>query len=81
MNLENLIKNKQAKVVIIGMGYVGLPHAVEIAKVGFDVSGIDIQEDKVVSLNQGNSYIEDIKDKDLQAVIDSGKFKAFSDCN
>ena len=81
MDLENLINNKQAKVTIIGMGYVGLPHAVEIAKVGFDVSGIDIQEDKVASLNQGNSYIEDIKDKDLQAVIDSGKFKAFSDFN
>ena len=39
MDLENLIKNKEAKVAIIGMGYVGLPHAVEIAKVGFDVSG------------------------------------------
>ena len=78
MDLENLISNKQAKVAIVGMGYVGLPHAVEIAKAGFSVSGIDIQENKVTSLNKGNSYIEDIKDEDLQAVIKTGKFQAFS---
>ncbi len=75
-NLENLIKNKKARVAIIGMGYVGLPHAVEIAKIGFSVSGIDIQKKRVDSLNQGKSYISDVKDKDLKEVIENKKFEA-----
>lgn len=79
MELEQLIKAKQAKVAIIGMGYVGLPHALEITKVGFSVAGIDIQEKKVASLNEGKSYIGDVKDEDLRKMLESGRFKAFSD--
>lgn len=79
MVIENLIKNKQAKVAIIGMGYVGLPHAVEIAKAGFNVVGIDILGDRVISLNSGKSYIGDVKDSDLEEIIKKGKFKAFND--
>lgn len=79
MDLGNLIKNKKAKIAIIGMGYVGLPHSVEIAKAGFFVSGIDIQKGKVDSLNKGKSYIEDVKDKDLKEIIKNKKFKAFND--
>jgi len=78
-NLETLIKTKKAKVTIIGMGYVGLPHAVEVAKAGFFVSGIDIQKDKVVSLNKGKSYIKDVKNKDLKEIIKNKKFRAFND--
>lgn len=79
MNLEELIKNKQAKVAIIGMGYVGLPHAVLIAKAGFNVIGIDILEERVNSLNQGKSYIKDVKGSDLDEIIKNGKFKATND--
>ena len=79
MNLENLIKNKKAKVVIIGMGYVGLPHALEISRAGFFVSGIDIKKERVESLNKGKSYISDVRNKDLKEIIKSKKFRAFSD--
>jgi len=79
MKIKQLIKSKKAKVTIIGMGYVGLPHAVEIAKVGFFVSGIDVQKKRVSSLNKGISYIKDIKSADLKKVIKKKKFKAFND--
>jgi len=75
--LEEKIKNKEAKVAIIGLGYVGLPHAIEIAKAGFFVSGIDIKKERVNSLNQGKSYIGDVKDEDLKEVIEKKRFQAF----
>lgn len=78
MNLDFLIKTKKTKVAIIGMGYVGLPHAIEIAKAGFSVSGIDINKDRVEKLNEGKSYIEDIKSSDIGDVVKAGKFKAYS---
>ena len=79
MTLEKLIKNKKAKVAIIGMGYVGLPHAIEIAKAGFFVFGIDISKQRVASLNKGKSYIDDVSAQDLKEIIKAKKFKAFSD--
>jgi len=79
MNLEELINDKAAKVAIVGMGYVGLPHAVEIANVGMRVFGLDIQQDRVDKLNRGESYIQDVKNEDLQKIIASGKFEASSD--
>ena len=79
MNLYDLIKEKKAKVAIIGMGYVGLPHALEIARVGMQVYGIDIQEKRVNQLNAGKSYIQDVKDSELQGIIDAKKFEAFTD--
>jgi len=78
MNLKNLIKNKKAKVAIIGMGYVGVPHAVLIARAGFFVSGIDIQKKRVNNLNKGKSYIGDVSDEDLREIIKNKKFKAFN---
>jgi len=76
--LENLIKTKKAKVAILGMGYVGLPHAVLMAKAGFSVLGIDIQKKRVDSLNRGKSYIGDVKDEDLKEIIKKNKFWAFN---
>ncbi len=75
-NLEYLIKNKKAKVAVVGLGYVGLPHAVELAKAGFNVFGIDIKKERVDRANKGDSYIGDVKDEDLKSVL--GKFKAFN---
>ena len=60
MNLRLLIKNKKAKVAVIGLGYVGLPTAVELAKVGFEVFGIDIKKERVDLVNKGKSYILDV---------------------
>jgi len=78
MNLEKLIKTKKAKVAIIGMGYVGLPHAIEIANCGFSVSGLDIKKARVDSLNKGKSYIKDVKDEFLRGILKKNKFKAFN---
>jgi UDP-N-acetyl-D-glucosamine dehydrogenase len=51
------IRAKQAKVGIIGLGYVGLPLAVEFARAGLDVTGFDVDEAKITSINQGRTYI------------------------
>lgn len=77
--LERKIKNKTAVVGVIGMGYVGLPLAVELGKEGFKVIGIDINPDKVNLINSGKSDIDDVKDKDLKPLVRAGKIKATTD--
>jgi len=77
--LKDLIIAKKAKVAVLGLGYVGLPHALLIARVGFDVFGIDIKKQRIDSLNSGKSYIGDVKNEDLAEIIKKGKFKAFND--
>jgi UDP-N-acetyl-D-glucosamine dehydrogenase len=64
--LMSKIKNKNAKVAIVGLGYVGLPLAVEMAKEGIEVIGIDVDQRKCDSLNSGKSYIEDISNEELK---------------
>ena len=66
------IENRTARVGIIGLGYVGLPLAVEYAKSGFVVTGIDVQQSKVDSLSAGVSYVQDIPTAEVQALV-SGK--------
>ena len=78
MNLENLIKNKRAKVAVIGLGYVGLPTAVELAKTGFQVFGIDIKKERVDLVNKGKPYILDVSSKDLKEAVNSKKLIAFN---
>ncbi len=63
------IKNKEARIGIIGMGYVGLPLAREFLKKGFTILGFDIDESKVKSLNKGKSYIKHIKDDFLKEFV------------
>lgn len=77
-NLENLIKTKKAKVAIIGLGYVGLPEAVEIAKSGYEVFGIDIKKQNVDLINKGKSYNLDIPSRELEEVIKNKKLTAFN---
>ena len=64
----NRIYAKQAKITIIGGGYVGLPLAVRCAKVGYEVTIYDIDQKKVNSINRGESYISDVPSKELAAV-------------
>jgi UDP-N-acetyl-D-glucosamine dehydrogenase len=78
MNLRLLIKNKKAKVAVIGLGYVGLPTAVELAKVDFKVFGIDIKKERVDLVNKGKSYILDVPSKDLKEAVNSEKLSAFN---
>jgi UDP-N-acetyl-D-glucosamine dehydrogenase len=77
--LLSKIKNKTAVVGVIGLGYVGLPLAVEKAKAGYRTIGFDIQEKKVNMVNKGQNYIGDIVDGDLTEVVKSGMLEATAD--
>jgi UDP-N-acetyl-D-glucosamine dehydrogenase len=77
--LSEKISNKTAKVGIIGLGYVGLPLAVEFAKAGFSVTGIDLIEPKVDRINAGESYIQDVSQEDVASLVAEGKLRATSD--
>ena len=79
MSLNNKIKNKEAHIGVIGLGYVGLPLAVEFGKAGFNVTGIDIDDNKVTSINNGDNYISDIDDSLLADLVKNGKLKATKD--
>ena len=79
MNLLEKIKAKKATVGVIGLGYVGLPLAVEKAKAGFKVIGFDIQEKKVRWVNEGRNYIGDVVDDELKKLVEDGKLRATSD--
>ena len=63
-------------VVVIGQGYVGLPLAISSAQVGFTVTGIDLNEEKVSRLNKHQSIVEDVSDAELKSVTESGKYQA-----
>ncbi|MCU1355038.1 MAG: nucleotide sugar dehydrogenase [Acidimicrobiales bacterium] len=70
---------KAERVVVIGQGYVGLPLAVRAAEQGYDVLGYDLDKARIGQLASGSSYIEDIPDERLAAVVASGRFHASSD--
>ncbi|MFX0548038.1 nucleotide sugar dehydrogenase [Hathewaya histolytica] len=73
------IENKTAKLGVVGLGYVGLPLAVEKAKAGFQVIGFDVQDEKVSMVNEGKNYIGDIIDSDLEELVNKGMIKATTD--
>ena len=73
------IKNKKAKIGIIGLGYVGLPLAMAFAEKGFQVTGIDTDRRKTASLNRGVSYILDVPSKSVQRLVRSRRFRASTD--
>nr|HPN66975.1 nucleotide sugar dehydrogenase [Candidatus Omnitrophota bacterium] len=73
------IKKKKAKIAVIGLGYVGLPLAVEFAKEGFRALGVDLDRRKVDSINSGDSYILDIPSEEIRPLAKKGILKATSD--
>lgn len=77
--LLNKIKNKEIIVGVVGLGYVGLPLAVEKAKAGFKTIGFDVQEAKVDMVNAGHNYIGDVVDDDLKKIADDGMLRATTD--
>ncbi len=79
MQLKEKILKRKAKLGVIGLGYVGLPLCLEMAKAGFDVTGIDIDEDKIKKINKGISYILDVKNKSLSQIVRKRKFAATAD--
>lgn len=74
-----LVGNQVAKVAIVGQGYVGLPLAMALVDVGFDVTGYDVAEATVASLNAGESHIGDVSDLELSAAVKAGLYRARTD--
>jgi UDP-N-acetyl-D-glucosamine dehydrogenase len=79
VTLADKIRRRTARVGVVGLGYVGLPLAVEFAAAGFDVTGIDVQESKVARVNGGESYVQDIPTATLAALVKEGKIRATAD--
>ena len=77
--LLDRIRSKQAHVGVIGLGYVGLPLAVELAHAGFHVTGFDTDPSKTSQINAGKSYIPDVPEADLAACVRAGTLKATTD--
>lgn len=73
------INDRKAKIGIIGQGYVGLPLSVELALKGFKVTGFEVDQSKVSDINKGKSYIGDVTDSDMKALVKAGKLDATSD--
>ncbi|MBG9657868.1 nucleotide sugar dehydrogenase [Cytobacillus firmus] len=77
--LINKIENKEAVIGVVGLGYVGLPLAVEKAKAGYKVIGFDVQAARVEQVNMGINYIGDVVDQDLADMIKDGRLEATTD--
>lgn len=81
VSLIEKIRDRSASIAIVGLGYVGLPLAAGFAKIGFKVNGIDVDEERVGSINQGVSYIPDVDTEDVKKLVESGRLRASSDFN
>lgn len=76
MRLSDKIRNHDARVAVMGQGYVGLPLAIEFAKAGFSVTGIDPDVSKVEALNRGESYIPDVESQTIRHLLEGGRYRA-----
>ena len=77
--LISRIESGEAKVGIIGLGYVGLPLAVEFASAGLETTGVDLSEEKVAQVNAGESYIPDVPSAKGRELVEAGKLGATTD--
>jgi len=77
--LKTKLETRNATAAVIGLGYVGLPLAMEITAAGFKVIGIDLDRSKINTLNEGKSYILDVPDKSIADAVGAGKFMPTSD--
>ena len=77
--ITQLIKDKRARVGVIGLGYVGLPLLTEFAKGGFNASGFEVDANKAEKINSGQSYIGDVDSSVIKDLIDGGRFRATTD--
>ncbi len=74
--LEQKLTARTATVVVVGLGYVGLPLAVEFARAGFRVHGLEVDPRRVASVNAGRSYIDDVSDEQLAGLVHNGTLRA-----
>ena len=79
MNTKKLIESREATAAVIGLGYVGLPLAMEMLSAGFNVIGIDLDRKKIAALEEGKSYIRDVDDQIISDAISSERFSPTSD--
>jgi len=77
--LEDKIRSRTAQAGVVGLGYVGLPLAVEFAKAGFQVTGIEVGQDKVARVNAGQSYVLDVPTAVLEPLVAQGRLRATTD--
>ncbi len=77
--LRRRIETRTARAGVVGLGYVGLPLAVELARAGFDTVGLDLDPRKVAAINAGESYIPDVPTADVHALVGTGALKATTD--
>ena len=77
--LLNKIETRSARTGVVGLGYVGLPLAVELAKAGFRATGIDLDARKIQTIQEGRSYIPDVSSADVMALTQAGKLDATTD--
>jgi UDP-N-acetyl-D-glucosamine dehydrogenase len=78
-DLRRLIVSRQARIGIIGLGYVGLPLSVSFAEAGFDVLGFDLNAERVTEINAGRSYIPDVPSPDVEGLVGRGLLRATAD--
>ena len=81
LELTKKLSTKKAKIGVVGLGYVGLPIALEFCKKGFEVIGVDVSQRMVDNLNKGINHIEDLEDEEVEAVVKQGLLKASTDYN
>jgi UDP-N-acetyl-D-glucosamine dehydrogenase len=79
VDLERKIEGREARICVIGLGYVGLPLAVEFARLGFPVTGLDVNEERVSAICQGESYIQDVSTDDVAKAVEEGRLTATTD--
>ncbi len=77
--LREKLRSRRARIGVVGLGYVGLPLAVELAKAGFHATGIDLDRRKVQAINEGRSYIPDVSNSDVAALHTAGRLDASTD--
>ena len=79
MDFKTKIENREAQIGVIGLGYVGLPLAMEFVRAGFHVTGIDVDQEKVKKLNRGENYIQDVEDVSVANAVAINQLSATSD--
>jgi len=79
VDLERKIESREARICVMGLGYVGLPLATQFARLGFPVTGLDVNQERVAAIGRGESYIQDIGTPEVAQVVDQGLFHATAD--
>ncbi len=77
--LDQKLRDRMATIVVVGLGYVGLPLAVELGRAGYRVRGLEVDGGRVASVNAGRSYIDDVADQELADLVERGALTATGD--